>query len=222
MPKGKDKKHEGVILLQHCYRWTKEQKTSPEEDKANFMSVLQLLATLSEALRLLENSNSCYLFLYVYPGRLGSLRQTQTPPASLLPPGSSAAAPGHAMCQSRSAGETLTPGKREELAASKLSDWAPWLCPLRKGGLRAGPGLRRSRSLQAFEVFGFQRSRKQISPAHEKVPGGTALCGACFSSNSTFSMLPSCMSPLPWDTYYFIICKNSSSPKGGCLFKSKS
>lgn len=129
----------GRIFLQRHYRWAREEKTSPGEDKANFISVLQLLATLSEALRLLENSNGCYLFLCIYPGRLGSLRQTQTLPASLLLPGSSAAAPGHTMCQSRSAGETLTPGKQEELAASEPSDRAPWLCPLRKGGAVSCP-----------------------------------------------------------------------------------
>lgn len=133
MPKGQDKKHEGGFFSNTV---TDGQGNGKEaQDKANFLSVLQLLATLSETLRLLENSNSCYLFLCIYPGQLGSLRQTQTPPASLLPPGNSAAAPGHAMCQSRAAGETLTPGKWEELAASELSDRALRLCPLRKGGL---------------------------------------------------------------------------------------
>lgn len=67
-------------------------------------------------------------------------------------------------------------------------------------------------------VFGFWRNRKQISPAHEKVPGGTVLCGACFSSNSTFNMLPSCMSPVPWDTFIILsFAKIPLSPKGGAF-----
>lgn len=67
-------------------------------------------------------------------------------------------------------------------------------------------------------VFGFRRSRKQISPAHEKVPGGTVLCGACFSSNSTFKMLLSCMSPLPWDAFIILsFARILPAPKVGAF-----
>lgn len=118
MPKGKDIRREGEFFSSTVAR---EQRLCPGEDKANLISIQQLLAALSEALRLLKSSNSCYLFICIYPGQLGSLRQTPPPPRSLLLPGSSAASPGHWMCQSRSAGETLTPGKWEELAAPELS-----------------------------------------------------------------------------------------------------
>lgn len=119
-------------------------------------------------------------------------------------------------------GETLTPGKWEELAASKACHRAPWLCPLQKGGLRAAPGLRRSRSLWAFAVFGFWRRRKQISPAHEEVPGGTVLCGTCFSSDSTFRRLPRCVPSSQGHFCCSVICRKSPPLEGGCLLKSHS
>lgn len=78
---GKGQKPRGGMLPQHLYRWAREWQTSPGGHKASFVSVLQLLATFSEALRLLENSNGCYLFLRLYPGCLGSLKETQTPPS---------------------------------------------------------------------------------------------------------------------------------------------
>lgn len=90
-------------------------------------------------------------------------------------------------CQSRSAGGgTLTPGNWEELAAS------PCLPGLHSSascgrGLWAAPGLRRSRSLQALMVFAFGGAENKSGQLMRKCWVGQ-LCGACFSSNSTFSM----------------------------------
>lgn len=70
------------------YRWVREWETSLKEDKAHFISALQLLTMLCGASRLLENSNGCYLFLCTSPGQLGRLRQTQTALAPWLLPSS--------------------------------------------------------------------------------------------------------------------------------------
>lgn len=62
MPKGKDIRHEGEFFSSTVAR---EQRICPGEDKANFISILQLLAALSEALRLLKNSEQL-LFIHMH------------------------------------------------------------------------------------------------------------------------------------------------------------
>lgn len=133
--KGQKAQEGGDFSPMLSYRWARERETSPGEDKTNIISALRLLAMLSRALRLLENSRGCYLFLCTSPGQPGSLRRAPTPLAPLLPPGSSAAAP----CASAGLRGRLTPGKQEELAVCELSDWDLWLCPLWKGGALSCP-----------------------------------------------------------------------------------
>lgn len=53
------------------------------------------------------------------------------------------------------------------------------------------------------KALGFWRSRKQISPAHEKVLGGTAL-QSLFLIKQDLQHVLSCMSPLPWDTFIIL------------------
>lgn len=203
------------------YRWVREWETSLEEDEAHFISVLQLLTTLCGASRLLENSNSCYLFLCT-SGQLGSLRHMRTALAPWLSPSSSAAAPGCAMYQSRSSEEALawkTGGIGSLWAVRPGSAALPFM---RRGAVSCPEAEEKQISSGPCGLWLLEQQRTNQPCSWESVEWDGAPRGLFFITSYLQNAAELYVTSSLGHFYCTIIHSNSCFPNGGCLLKSES